>query len=140
MARKAARAALTGGLVLAMVGCGSSKPLTRAEFVKQADAICAKGRTELESVFAKFKEHKLSRAQARSEYFKLLHANVDKLGKLHPPKEMQATYVTFVKARRAEADAIAENSEGRNRAATLRQEHATHTAAPLAGKLGLEGC
>jgi len=74
--RKAFFALFAGVLAIAAVatGCGSSNDngstasLTKAEFVKQGNAICRKGNAQIESEFEKFaEEHHLGKHQKPSK-------------------------------------------------------------------------
>jgi len=63
--------AAVGAIALIVAGCGSSdddSSLTKAEFVKQADAICTKGDKQDEKEFEDFaKEHNLSEGKEPSK-------------------------------------------------------------------------
>jgi len=66
-------ALLAGALAVALVatGCGSSSDsttsLTKAEFIKEGNAICTKGNDKIESEYEAFsKEHNLSETKAPS--------------------------------------------------------------------------
>ncbi len=140
MVRKVVADVAVGGLVIVALGCGGgAKPLSRAEFVKQADTACHKAQTQF---FASVKEaaaHHESQARGRAAVADALHGMIADLKALHPPTTLQDTYTKFVAARSAEFDAMISQSSG-DRSAQARQVRETHIAAPLAGKLGLHSC
>lgn len=65
-------AVITFAIALIAVGCGSGSdepaPLSKGEFIKRADAVCAKGETEVQTKFAAYqKTHKVKARESKSE-------------------------------------------------------------------------
>lgn len=99
-------AAVGAALVLSAGGCGGSKPLSKAEFVKQADAVCVRSRaqeiTMLKTAVAQKKAQHLSETQARAEFIPRIVAieqrELSQLESLKPPGELQAAFAQWKRA------------------------------------------
>ncbi len=139
MARRTLSNAVVGGLVIAAVGCGGSKPLTRAEFVKRADAVCQHASAKFAANLKKGSAHAESAAAFRAAFKQDLHDMVSGLEAIHAPKDLETTYAKFTAARSDEVDAMISRAAGASNV-DARQEKATHAATALKGKLGLRIC
>jgi len=96
-----------GGLLVVMAlvagGCGESKPLTKAEFVQRANAVCARSHAqqfaELKAAVAQKEAQHLSEAQARAKLIpqitRVKQSQLKQLESLKPPTELQSTYVQW---------------------------------------------
>jgi hypothetical protein len=119
--------ALIGGLVavaLFVAGCGSSDDdatdsasLTKAEFVKQGNAICAAGNKEIDAEFEKFaEENGLSenkppsdaQVEEAAEEFVIpsISNQVDEVAALGAPEGEEEAFETFIENAEAEVERI----------------------------------
>jgi hypothetical protein len=140
MDRKATGRIMAASLAVVAFGCGSSTPtLSRAEFVRRANASCQQARTEFATLARNANRTHASASSGRAQFAKLLHDEENALRALHPPDNLKGTYDQFVAARSAEFDAMLRFAKG-DRSALLDQEHTTHRAVALASRLGLPDC
>lgn len=90
--------ALGAALALVAGGCGGAKPLSRAEFVKRADAVCLR---EYKAQVAVLKAslasgaHRLAAGVAGARLEALVRREVEALEALRPPGELQATFARW---------------------------------------------
>ena len=93
------KAAVAAFVVLSLVGagCGGSDRLTRAQFTKQADAICASAKERIE-------RRKPGQNGLVELFMAYQRAKIAGIGKLNPPAELEARnaeYLDVLKARGA---------------------------------------
>jgi len=90
--------ALGATLGLVASGCGGSKPLSRAEFVKRANAVCLR---EYKAQVAVLKAslatgaHRLAAGVAGARLEALQRRELQALEALRPPDELQATFARW---------------------------------------------
>jgi hypothetical protein len=96
-------AAVAAALALAVGGCGGSSTLSKAEFVKRAEAVCVRLRNEgfalLKTAESQRKAQHLSEAQVKARLAPKVAAvearQLRNLAALNPPSELQTTYVQW---------------------------------------------
>lgn len=147
------RTAVPGGAAAALLtmalcsGCGSSpKPLTRAQLVARADAICRQVTAKLETVNkgrAVSTPQQIARAAAGASGFE--QSALDELGKLTPPAALEADWKRFVAGAQSLADDTASLSESVNDPAVARRVIASAEAtqkqmAAIAKRNGFTDC
>jgi len=143
------KGAATLGLTvtLAAGGCGGSKPLTKAEFVKQAEAACVRSHAQqvsmLKAAAADEQAQHLSEVQARAKLIPKItaveHRQLEQLASLKPPDELQSTFVQWRQALGVEL------AYGVHAATQTPAQHAQMMSAAdrrqrLQGKLGVRRC
>ena len=84
--------AVVGAIAFAAAGCGGSKTLSRAELVKQVNAICKQREARTEAVAARAKTLLVAEQRA----LPIVSKSVDDLGALKPPASVRAKYARFV--------------------------------------------
>lgn len=161
MSGRGAFAVLAGVLVAAVVmfGCGGSSSgsgggsdttvsessISKAEYVKQAEAVCEKGNEELEADFATFvKEKENVKKASEADYVELLEkvvapnisAEVEELRELDVPKG-DASQVGAMLIAREESLSIAEEEP---KAMVADSEKVFGKATKLASAYGLKAC
>lgn len=150
-------AVLVGVLVaaVAMVGCGSGgggsdtavaeSSISKAQYVKQAEAVCKKGNEELEADFATFvREKENVKKPTESDYAELLErvvapnisAETEELWELDVPQG-DASQVEAMLSAREESLTIA---EGEPKALIENSEKVFGKASKLADAYGLKDC
>lgn len=145
---KSARTTLGVALLLAAGGCGESKPLTTAELVKQANAICAKTHAQeaslLQVVSAQVRAQHLSQAQARARvvprWTALERERLHQLEGLKPLDEMKASYTKWKQDILTEITHFGESEESSSSAAHARLVAVAEQRERLKRELGLEQC
>jgi hypothetical protein len=150
MHRKVARAAVMA-LVLTfavgVAGCGGDEAPTRAEFVKQADAMCKRSKR---GFTAEDQSNAVQFARGLIERQRELIADLDAL---EPPEELAARVNRYLGALRTSADLSeqlvnevdpeADGSvpvSGKAGAVAKQRSKASHEAADLAKEIGLKAC
>lgn len=146
--KKGSLLALFGVLLAALVvaGCGGSdedSSLTKAEFVKQANAICQEGRSEREELFKTFSKEVKSENVTKEEQeslvtvvFKPPYENtIDGLNGLTPPEGDEKQVEEIIAA----MEEGLEKAEA-NPLVTLRTNIQFAEANNLAAKYGLKEC
>jgi hypothetical protein len=139
MLRKMAAGVFVGMLVIAAFGCGSTKTLTRAQFVKRADAVCRSFQTQVSALVKQLPGKAGTTAAAKAAFAKVVQGDARRLAAVHPPKELQSTYAKFTVARSVQLNAMVAQAKG-DQTATARGARAAETAGPLVRQLGLERC
>lgn len=93
-------------VALIAAGCGSSKDsgLSKAEFLKQGNAICAKGNAEINAGAKKFRHARPSRADllkfAKATLIPSIERQVNGIAALKPPKADKSTVDALVASAR----------------------------------------
>ena len=133
------------GIVLVVSACGGDERLTKAEYVRQADAICAKYERRLEALR---EPRTLRDVPAFIERgVPLAKRELAEFEELRPPEGDQAEVerlLTQVEETIAELERLGEAAAARDRAAAqtaaARVEEAGAEAAKLARSYGLDEC
>src|SRR3569832_709981 len=126
MDRKVLGAAVAA-LVLAMAGCGSSATLSRADFTKQANAICTKRRAAIAKAQSQHRnDFKGTVKQVLPQYSK----SVDQLAGLKAPAEVKPRLAQLVAIERAQLRRIEAAIAGR-RATSSESVAANHKQADI---------
>jgi len=145
---KSAHAALGVALLFAAIGCGESKPLTRAEFVKRANAICVKTHAQegllVKAVSAQVRAQHLSEGQARARVvprWKALESQrLQQLEALKPLDELKATFSKWKQDILTEIQHFAEPEQTLSSAEHARLMAVAEQREKLKRALGLEQC
>jgi hypothetical protein len=132
--------ALVGAFVLVATGCGGSTPLSRAQLVRQANAICMRRTARIAAV------QRSSKGNAKafmSAALPVASRTLDELKALKPPTSMKGAYDRFIAGERAQV-AQAESALVAFRA-NRRPAHGEtvaqmHAQARVTQELGLEDC
>lgn len=85
--------------VLALSGCGgsdSNEPLTQAELVAQADALCKQSKEDIDAI--KDPTDITSLATAINAQLKIIEATIDDLKALEPPENLASDYEAWLAA------------------------------------------
>jgi hypothetical protein len=135
----------TAGLALVAAGCGGGAPLSRSEFDAKANAVCAEFTKKLDAVPA---PRTINDVPAYVVLVKpSIERGVDELASLKPPKQLEATYDSWMRTQR---EAITQTDELRRAAEkndlagvnrtirALRDRNRRSNA--LAAKLGADVC
>ena len=93
--------ALVVALALALASCGGSSTLSKADFVKQANAACAKARKDTEKARGKG----ISAFADRVEQY--AREKAKGIEALKPPDELKASYTAYTGALKQRSDLIA---------------------------------
>jgi hypothetical protein len=128
--------AVAAALVLVFAGCGSSKPLSRADYVKQANAICARRRA---MIAATQKRHGHDFKGAIKEALPGYTKSVDQLAGLKGPADVRAKMAQIVTIERAQISRVKAALDGR-RASNTEDGRATQRGTALKQQLGLTAC
>jgi hypothetical protein len=143
-------AMLAGAMAIAIVaaGCGSSSDttvvLTKTEFIKQGDAICAKGGKQIEDEADEFaKENNVDTSKEDQEEViatvvaPVLQTQVDEISELGAPSGEEDTTAAIVEALADGAEELEENP-----ASLLESDGAgpLDKAKELAGRFGFKVC
>jgi len=107
--------ALAAALVVSGAGCGGSKPLSRAEFVKRADTVCDRVRNQERSLIrnapALMRAQHLSQAKAstvfRARFIAFEHDRLQELESLVPPVTLQDAFTQWMDDVRINVNEIA---------------------------------
>jgi len=145
-------ALLAAAAVVALIvaGCGGSdsgnaSTISKAAFVKKADAICQKGTERMQRAFLSFlNEHKDLKRPSKSEYEKLVGSllipsverEVKELRALGAPGEDEGTVNAIVNA----LEEGIETAENDPKAVTNNSDVIFGIASRLAGEYGLKAC
>jgi hypothetical protein len=112
--------ALVGTLLSGTVGAAAAvkdqKPLTKQQFVKQANRICHDANSQRDQLFASYVAKLNGRlpdaatlATAVNEYQPILQQQIDSLGALQPPKALQRRYEALLGATRSALATVVAN-------------------------------
>ena len=141
MRKTFAVAAVMAGLGVA--GCGGDdEALTKAEFVKQGNAICAKGNAELktkvEELIAGGKEPDMEAqiAFVEEEFLPNVQGQIDDLGELTPPEADEGEVEAIIASAQEAIDKAEEDLE----AVAAAEEDPFADANEKAGAYGLSEC
>jgi len=141
MRKTFAVAAVMAGLGVA--GCGGDdEALTKAEFVKQGNAICAKGNAELktkvEELIAGGKEPDMEAqiAFVEEEFLPNVQGQIDDLGELTPPEADEGEVEAII----ASAQEAIDKAEADLEAVAAAEEDPFADANEKAGAYGLSEC
>ena len=141
MRKTFAIAAAVAGLGVA--GCGGDdEALTKAEFVKQGNAICAKGNAELktkvEELIAGGKEPDMEAqiAFVEEEFLPNVQGQIDDLGELTPPEADEGEVEAII----ASAQEAIDKAEADLEAVAAAEEDPFADANEKAGAYGLSEC
>jgi hypothetical protein len=133
-------------LALALTACGGSSATTQAEFVKQANAICARANAKI-NAFPAAQSSLSSLAALAAKEVPIVATEVDQLASLTPPSAKQAAFATALSDTRHEINEIrlliaAVHAENRPRVVALaRQDSKIDAQAQTAtAALGLTTC
>ena len=137
--------ALTACSTLALAGCGDSEPkaaaepsaLTKAEFIKQADAICAASEAKLDKLGADISENtSMEEIQTFLEKKAIpeMDAMVGKIRELEPPKADAEQVDTLLDAVEAEIAKVKKNPMA------IMGDNSFEAANKLAADYGLKTC
>ncbi|MEJ7892717.1 MAG: hypothetical protein WKF94_08750 [Solirubrobacteraceae bacterium] len=128
---------------LGVAGCGGDdKALTKAEFVKQGNAICAKGNAELETeeeeliADGKAPDREELIAFFEDEVLPNVQGQIDDLAELTPPEADQGEVDELI----ASAQEAIDKSEGDMEAVVASDENPFDDADEKAGAYGLAEC
>lgn len=129
--------AVVAALVLALAGCGgSSEPLSRADFAKQANAICVKRKA---LVATAQRQHRNDFRGAIRQALPGFAKTIDELASLKAPTEEKARLAEIVAVERAQLVRIRAAIAGRR--STSQETAATiHKQAEFKRELGLTAC
>lgn len=146
--RIAAFATSTLVAVAAAAGCGSPKPLTRAQLTSRADAICRGVKAKLEAASkgqSVSTPQQIERLTAKLSSFE--QTALAELGELVPPRALEDDWKRFVAAAGALAEytaKVGEYAAAKNAAATKRviasAESAQKQITVVAKRMGLKDC
>jgi hypothetical protein len=137
MQRKVVAAAVAAAVLGGVAGCGSSKPLTRAELVSKANAVCTQRTAEIASL--------------RKQHGRDLHAlvvagvpvedkTVGELAKLKPPASAQASYGRFVAIQKIDLARLKRYVTGKDSSAARENVRETHELWNIVDSLGIDAC
>ncbi|GEM_PF-6189131 len=130
---------VVAGMVPFAGGAGAAKPLTKAQFITEANALCAASRAAfapLESQFAGLKTNPTPQAIAAfvSALSTIVQKQINKTRALTPPKAEQAQVTKFLRDAQTELNMVKADPQ------LMGGPHSPFlTADTLARKLGLEG-
>lgn len=143
-------------LMLGVAGCGGSDSVTKAEFVRQADAKCKQVQTKITSIMVSAQSGEgggKSNVELASEAVALRVSLTKDLAAVDAPESLAADYDRFIEVRRTidgytqkAVDAAAPDSKGEAEAGTSEADFTqrgsaeAHESASLATKLGLKVC
>lgn len=135
----------TPAFVLALAGCGGEERLSKNEYVRQADAICAKYERRLDSIPEPRSLREVSPFIERG--LPLAKDELAELEELRPPEADEAKVARLlaqVKETITELERLRDAAAARDRAAAetaaARVEEASGRASKLARGYGLEEC
>lgn len=128
----------TAALALAIAGCGSSGPMTRAEFTKQASAICTHRRTQLAAAAA---AHHGSTAAIVAAAYPSLQEAVKRLEGLRPPASLKADFESVMAFERLQVRAAQYyRSTGRVLKSSTEDGPPLHRHEAMRAQLGMTAC
>jgi hypothetical protein len=138
---------VAAGLAAALVvaGCGSSDSISKAEFIKKADAVCKKGEEEVQKDFGAFaKTHENVKKPTEADYAELVDAvlvenvedEVDAIRALGAPEGDEKEVEAMLKARE---DSI-KKAQANPKAVIRGNEDIFGEASKLAKAYGLKEC
>jgi hypothetical protein len=128
--------AVVAALALALASCGGSDTLSRADFVKQANAIC-KRRTVM--IAATQQHHRNDVRGAIEEALPVFAKTIDGLASLHAPAESKASISKIIAIERAQLGRIRAIAAG-HRPSSAESLPVLHEQSNLKRQLGLESC
>ena len=144
---RGAIAAPVGVLVLLVTGCGGGggARLSKEEFQSQANAICAKYQKQLDALGTPSSLEEIP--DLVDQALVILDKEVDEIGALKPPEELQSDFDKMLAATdrtKAAADDLSTAATSGDQAAVQKAldegNAATKEADDLAGNLGLDEC
>jgi hypothetical protein len=136
MDRKVVVLGVVASLWLAAAGCGASSPLTRAQFVRKADAICARRSTLLAAAARKHPGDLVAIVKA------VLPQMADaqrSLEALRPPHELERTFRELMVAERQQLGEAKQAAAGHMHTSGGVGEP-LHRREALRRALGIDGC
>jgi hypothetical protein len=133
MHRKALGAAVA--LALAVAGCGSSGPLSRADLAKRGTAICDRGNVAARAVMAR---HVRSFRAGVEEALPLIEKSIQELDALDVSSDLRPKLATFTRFARKELKRIRDALGGHHDRYLPPPERRVHLA--LRTELGLRAC
>jgi predicted small lipoprotein YifL len=141
MEGKVIRALMVAMLALGLASCGGSGPLSRADLVKQANAIC-KQRTADVAAMRK-RVHTRDFATFVAAVLPVVDKDTSKLEALKPPQELKSAYTTWTAGVRAQITHVRGSLaalRAHRRAPSGESPAAAERQAKLARQLGLTSC
>ena len=152
MNRLIALIAALAALAIVVAGCGDSdddgtdsgEALTKAEFVKQAEAVCAANNKEIDAEFEKFsEENNLSKKKAPTQeqleeaaddfLLPIVNDQIDELREIEPPEAQAGAFEALLDEAEAEVEKLEDDPS------TL-EEQSFVKVNERARALGLEAC
>jgi hypothetical protein len=136
-------------IAILIAGCGdddNGSSLTKDEFVKRADAICAKGTENLGKELSAYLEQQASTAKTESEVaaeaiqavvLPEVEAQIEKIESLEVPSGDEGEIEAFLEAQRR---AVASLEKRKNLSLTTDLDPAFQGSGKLAREYGLESC
>lgn len=128
-------ARLAAGLAILAVGCGEAQRLTKAEFVKQANAICVRREAQIQRAQESTENKTLSMRRG----WAVVGKRTQDLAALKPPAALKRTFDDFVAADHAMYVLEQRNLSGHARVVIPPQASIRHRA-QLMAKLGWTDC
>jgi predicted small lipoprotein YifL len=140
MEGKVVRALVAAVLAVGLASCGSSGPLSRAEFTKQANAICKQRTADIEA--ARKQVHTRDFASIIVAALPVVEKAESKLAALKPPKELQTRYTQYVAGVRAQLAQIKRGLAAMraHRRVPSETSNIGERQAQLVQQLGIQGC
>ena len=139
-----------------MVGCGGSdeEPLTKAEFVKQADRICTRIGQDVQTELSTYVERQPAEGknQTQQELFAgaveeillpAYEANVSEIGSLAPPAEGEEKVNAYLRSAQQGIDEIKKDagaSFAKYNSSLYQLEKPLEPSFKMAGEYGLQAC
>jgi Tfp pilus assembly protein PilP len=130
------RALVAGVSVLALVGCGGASRLTRAEFIKQANAICKHRAAAISAIEVR---HGKDFRAALKEALPTAFEDLRKLEALKPPHALQDRYRVVMVHERAQLERVKRVLEG-HRVGPGEGSVERHRDGRFRAQLGLSAC
>jgi len=128
----------TAALALALAGCGSSGPMTRADFTRQANAICTHRKAQLAAVEARHQGNLGAISAAASP---VLQDAVDKLEGLRPPARLKSEFESVMAFERLQVRAAKYyNRTGRILHGSTEDGPPLHRHEAMRVQLGMTNC
>ncbi|HXE46137.1 MAG TPA: hypothetical protein VN635_13205 [Conexibacter sp.] len=128
----------TAALALAMVGCGSSGPMTRPDFTKQANAICTHRRALTTAATTR---HQGNRTAIVSAVYPAFQDAIKKLEALRPPAEWKSDYDSVMAFERLQVRAMAYfRKTGRVLPGSTEDGPPLHRHEAMRARMGMRAC
>jgi hypothetical protein len=141
-------AALAAALVVSMVGCGSDSStasVTKAEFIKKAEAACEKGEERIQKDFAAFvKKHENVKNPTKADYAELvdevmthnIDEEIDQIQAIGAPSGEEDRVNAIITAR----EESVKTAEGQPELVIKESKKVFGKASSLAKAYGLQAC